>query len=271
MQLLGSLGINISLLLAQIVNFGLLMLLLTYFVYRPTIKIIETNEKELAEGQEAKQALQQEQQAFAELQKKIETETRERNRRTVKEMAAMTDTIKNKTYDAAKEESAALIEQTKQTLESQRPMIENEIAKDLRAKFTQDLYDSFDRQVPSQYRSELQGVLFNIFIDRLNAADLKQIPDVDVEELKRLRETDLDEYEERLRQKIGVILLQYTAAVTPRELSEIERIVSEKIGLDVRIDARRNASLVVGFSLEIEGRLIESNLSSIFANHVERT
>jgi len=86
--------------------------------------------------------------------------------------------------------------------------------------------------------------------------------------LKTLRETDLDEYEKRLRQKIGTVILEYTANVSPCELEEVERIVSEKIGLDARVDVRRNPRLINGFRLEIEGRLIESNISNILTDHV---
>ena len=268
MQFLGNLGIDVNMLVAQIVNFGLLMIVLSYFVYKPTIKVIEENEQALKEGGELKQALEKEKRSFADLQKKTEGEARERNRRSVKELAAMTDTIKSRTQDAAKEESAALIEQTKSVLESQKPMLMNEIAQELKTKFTDNFRESFDRLVPDQYQAEFQGVLFKIFIDRLNATDLERIKVADVEELKTLRETDLEEYEKRLRQKIGTVLLEYTAGVSPQELDEVERIVSEKIGLDARVDVRRNEGLINGFRLEIEGRLIESNISNILTDHV---
>ena len=186
----------------------------------------------------------------------------------MKELTAMTETIKSRTHDAAKEESAALIEQTKSVLESQKPAIRNEITQELKTKFTADLRESFDRLIPDQYQAEFQGVLFKIFIDRLNDSDLDRIKGAEAQELKTLRETDLDEYEKRLRQKIGTVILEYTANVSPCELEEVERIVSEKIGLDARVDVRRNPRLINGFRLEIEGRLIESNISNILTDHV---
>jgi F-type H+-transporting ATPase subunit b len=255
-------------LVAQIVNFGLLMLMLSYFVYKPTIQMIEKNEKALEEGEKAKQVLEKERQSFAELQKKNEAEARERNRESVKELAAMTETIKSRTQDAAKEESAALIEQTRSVLESQKATLENEIARAMKVKFAEDLRGSFDRLVPDPYKPEFQSVLFKIFIDRLNDSDLDRIKDADAQELKTLRETDLDEYEKRLRQKVGTLLFEYTVGVSPHELEEVERIVAEKIGLDARVDVRRNAGLINGFRLEIEGRLIESNISNILTDHV---
>jgi len=41
MELLGKLGVDPRLLLAQIVNFGLLLLILNKFLYKPLIKKIE--------------------------------------------------------------------------------------------------------------------------------------------------------------------------------------------------------------------------------------
>lgn len=180
----------------------------------------------------------------------------------------MTETIKSRAHEATKEESAALIEQTKSILESQKPQIVNEITKELNTKFTEDFHESFDRLVSPPYQAEFQSVLFKIFIDRLDATDLDRIKDTDADELRALRETNLDEYEKRLRRLIGTVLLEYTAGVTPHELEEVERIVSEKIGVDTRIDVRRNARLINGFRLEVEGRIIESNLASIVTDHV---
>ena len=49
-QLLDQLGINWQLLLSQAVNFGILLLVLTFFVYKPVIKIIKERNKKIKEG-----------------------------------------------------------------------------------------------------------------------------------------------------------------------------------------------------------------------------
>ena len=45
-------GINGSLLLAQAVNFGILLVALTYFLYKPVIKMIDARQKKVAQGVE---------------------------------------------------------------------------------------------------------------------------------------------------------------------------------------------------------------------------
>ena len=50
--LLNAFGINGSLLLAQAVNFGVLMVALTYFLYKPVMRTIDARQKKVAQGVE---------------------------------------------------------------------------------------------------------------------------------------------------------------------------------------------------------------------------
>ena len=60
-ELLGQLGINWKLLLSQIVNFGILIVVLTVFVYKPLTRVMEERRKKIEQGlreaQEAKARL----------------------------------------------------------------------------------------------------------------------------------------------------------------------------------------------------------------------
>lgn len=58
-QIIDVFGINWKLLLIQIVNFGLLLLILWYYLYRPLIKIIDARREKIEEG--IKAALRSEQ------------------------------------------------------------------------------------------------------------------------------------------------------------------------------------------------------------------
>jgi len=49
-DLLSAFGINWKLLLIQAVNFGLLIAVLTYFLYKPILKIIDERREKIAEG-----------------------------------------------------------------------------------------------------------------------------------------------------------------------------------------------------------------------------
>ena len=49
-DLFAAFGINWKLLLIQAVNFGLLLSVLTYFLYRPVLRIIDERQRKIAEG-----------------------------------------------------------------------------------------------------------------------------------------------------------------------------------------------------------------------------
>lgn len=55
-ELFAAFGVNWKLLLIQAVNFGLLLSALTYFLYKPLLKIIDTRRESVAEGVRKAQA-----------------------------------------------------------------------------------------------------------------------------------------------------------------------------------------------------------------------
>ncbi len=49
-ELFSTFGINVSLLIAQIINFGVLLLALWYFLYRPVLSMIDARQRKIEEG-----------------------------------------------------------------------------------------------------------------------------------------------------------------------------------------------------------------------------
>lgn len=52
MDALTSLGIDLKLLIAQVINFGILLFILTKFLYKPLIKILDERKQKIAQGLE---------------------------------------------------------------------------------------------------------------------------------------------------------------------------------------------------------------------------
>jgi F-type H+-transporting ATPase subunit b len=51
-QLFGAFGINLSLLIAQLLNFGVLLIALWYLLYKPVMRTIDERQKKIAQGVE---------------------------------------------------------------------------------------------------------------------------------------------------------------------------------------------------------------------------
>ncbi len=55
-ELFAAFGVNWKLLLVQAVNFGLLLSVLTYFLYKPVLRIIDERQRKIAEGVKTSEA-----------------------------------------------------------------------------------------------------------------------------------------------------------------------------------------------------------------------
>jgi len=116
MEFLGNLGIDIKLLIAQIINFGLLLWLLTKFLYRPIIRRIEKDEQELKQAQIQNSKLEQQKNNFAEYKKTETAGIKKQAREIIKEANDMAEEIEKRIRQSAGEEKQAVIKQIKSRL-----------------------------------------------------------------------------------------------------------------------------------------------------------
>lgn len=266
MHFLGYLGIDIKLLIAQLINFGLLVWLLARFVYRPSIRLIEKNEADLVEGKKMKVALDDDRKKFGWQKDKEMDEIKTGNKKTVEEMKAAAERIKSQISEKAEKESNALVGQTKSALAAEKPMLERELVGSLKKKMDANLRKAFDGAVAAKYQGELQAVLLKTFLAQINGTLIEKLQPGEIKELKKIAAKSKKDYAKKLREKIGVVRLEYATMLPAKDISAIEKIISAKIGLGVKVDATQNRRLVSGFRLEVRGRVIDSNLSTIVEN-----
>ena len=111
MHLLGQLGIDLPLLIAQVVNFCILLFLLWKFLYHPIIERIEADEAMLEQVQRDKEALQRE---TARLEIARVTREKERKRSaeaTIRDAEMIAHEIRERAREEARKEKEAVISQ----------------------------------------------------------------------------------------------------------------------------------------------------------------
>lgn len=116
MQFLGNLGIDVKLLIAQIINFGVLLWLFSKFLYKPIIERIEKDEAELTQAQMKKEELEQEKKAFEQQKASEIAEVKQRSQKIIKEAEEIAKEIKNRAREEAENEKQAIIKQIKARL-----------------------------------------------------------------------------------------------------------------------------------------------------------
>jgi F-type H+-transporting ATPase subunit b len=110
-KFLGQLGIDFRLLIAQIINFGLLLWLLKRFIYRPIIDRIEKDEVELKKAQTETEKLRQDKTQFSQQQKDDLKQTRQQAREVIAEAEEIAEKIKKQAQEAGEEEKQKIIKQ----------------------------------------------------------------------------------------------------------------------------------------------------------------
>lgn len=116
MHLLGTLGIDIWLLVAQIINFLFLLWVLNKLVYKPIIKRIEADETALIEVKKAQAQLEIQEKKFEQKNKQMTTRVKNRTRAIINEAEEMALMIRQNAQDEADTEKQAVIAQIKQRL-----------------------------------------------------------------------------------------------------------------------------------------------------------
>lgn len=116
MEFLGNLGIDIKLLIAQMVNFGVLLWLLSKFLYKPIVRRIEKDKKELSLAIEEKENIEAEREALAQHKKEETAKSKKRAKEIIKEAKVIAESIEKKAREESAQEKQAVIKQIRSRL-----------------------------------------------------------------------------------------------------------------------------------------------------------
>lgn len=119
-EALSSLGINFKLLAAQLVNFGLLLVLLYLFLYKPILKMLKERsdkvQKGLADAQEIEKKLEE---VEIDVQKKLSSAEKDAAQ-ILAEAKSQTEATKAHTLAETEQKAAAILEKTKKLEEAEK-------------------------------------------------------------------------------------------------------------------------------------------------------
>lgn len=120
MELFNALGINMKLLVAQVVNFTILMGVLLYFVYGPVLRLLDKRRETIKKSMDDAKEIDRQKQ-------EIEKFKNEQMRKADQEMSAILEqakkqgeTMKKDIVGKAQAEATAIVEKAKESLEAER-------------------------------------------------------------------------------------------------------------------------------------------------------
>lgn len=215
--------------IAQIVNFIVLVWLLKRFLYKPVLKAIDEREKKIT-GQikdaEAKEALANKEQAeFIEKNESFDKEKKELMDKAIAE----TNEERQKLLEAARNEATEL----RSKLEKSLTEMQENLNRDIAQKTQQEVFAIARKTLADLASESLEEQSVNIFIKRLN--DLKK------EEKKH--------FAEAFKSGSNSILVQSAFDLPEKQQTDIKNAVNEIIGTQTQFQFKTEPEIISGIEL----------------------
>lgn len=141
MDALTSLGIDLKLLIAQIVNFGILLFVLSKFLYKPLVKILDERKDKIAQGlKDSKEAQVKLDEAEAVSRKKISEAVTQANS-IIEKAKKEAELEANQILDKAKDKASVIIVKAKDSAKQQ----EEDIVRSVRLRIATLVGAAFEK------------------------------------------------------------------------------------------------------------------------------
>ena len=120
MQLLYTLGINWQLMVAQVVNFTILMVVLMYFVYRPILRLIDTRRETIRKSMEDAKEIERQKREIEQFKVSQMQKADQEMSAILEQAKKQADTVRKDAVGKAQAEATAIVEKAKESLQSER-------------------------------------------------------------------------------------------------------------------------------------------------------
>jgi F-type H+-transporting ATPase subunit b len=125
-----SLGINLPLLIAFVINFGILFFLLGKFLYKPVLKMLDERAEKIRESMELAEATKKEyEQAKAEVQRQIER-GRQEAQAIITQATQVGEKLKGESREEAVKQAQTIIDRTRVELAAERDQLVERLRKE---------------------------------------------------------------------------------------------------------------------------------------------
>lgn len=114
------LGIQPSLLVAQVVNFAIIVVVLTKLLYKPILGVLEKRKREIAQGLAITEKMQQEEEKFKERKEKMLLEVRKEGHEVIEEARKQAKVEEKEILATAREEASEVMAKGKAEVERMR-------------------------------------------------------------------------------------------------------------------------------------------------------
>ncbi len=123
MKIFSAFGLDIKILIAQLINFAILLFILWKFAYKPMFKILDDRKKKIETGIENAAKAEEKLREIGEEEKKILVEAKRGAAKILDDARLMAEESRKKNIDKTKEEIGQLINQEKESMRQEKAEI----------------------------------------------------------------------------------------------------------------------------------------------------
>ncbi len=153
------LGIDLRLIIFQLINFILLLGILTYLLHKPILKLIETRQREIKEGLEnaakAKAALEK----AEEQQKEMLAEAEKQGRALVEEVRAQAKELEKVLENRAAEKADKMVQRAEEEIQADRLRLHTELKGELAAMVVTATSKVLHENLKEEKRSQIEKMV----------------------------------------------------------------------------------------------------------------
>jgi F-type H+-transporting ATPase subunit b len=233
--------INWFTVIAEVINFLILVWLLRRFLYKPVLKAIDEREKKIAsqlnDAKAKETEAKKEQDEFARKNETFDKEKKELMDKAVAE----TNEERQKLLEAARNEATALRSKLEKSLKEMQENLNRDIAQ----KTQQEVFAIARKTLTDLASLSLEEQSTNIFIKRLN--DLKK--------------EEKQQFIEAFKSVSNPILLQSAFDLPEKQQTEIKSAVNEVLGAKTQFQFKTAPELISGIELTSNGYKLDWSIS----------
>ncbi|CAN5162889.1 hypothetical protein BH09PAT2_BH09PAT2_02910 [soil metagenome] len=279
MELLGTIGIDPVLFAAQIINFIVLLWILNRFLFKPIVKKIEDNEKELESAKQLQEELNKEKEELERKNKENLFHLKEKSIQIIKEAEEISKEIKKRQIDEYDLVKSQLLQQTEKLLQSKQKDIQKEHEAAIKSTVALAFLERVKTQLVEPMRQSLSSLYFTNLVELFEKTPIELRHTDTISILHKLEDLSPDlknntitqHLQENFSETIGLIELQYVEDLTEEQKKSLLVIIAHKINVDsslIKLVFKKNEEIVSGYRLEIGGTVIESNLRNALTHGI---
>jgi F-type H+-transporting ATPase subunit b len=236
--------------IAQVINFLILVWLLKRFLYRPILNAIDAREKRIAAKIADADAKETEAQKQRDLYRQKNEAFDEQRNAHMNEVLEAAETERAQLLDAARQESDDLRARLQQALANEQLSLNEELSRRAR----EEVFDIARKALSDLAGTSLEQRMTEIFVDRL----------------RELNDAQMAEVKSAFKTSSHPLLVRTAFELPAQQCADIETVIREILGKEKQIEFDIVPDLVSGIEISCNGRKIAWSIDDYLGSLVKR-